>query len=255
MAHYAESLSSDPIQSEIRTCKQTHRLRSVPGRYWEKRACSRGMSLRSHHRFSHRRPGDVGHEEQESVSWKEWHVQKVCASMGSQTYHWGMLIFSIVFNSLISLSNPPLLGPEFYFKMSLLTELCKKDRKDQENTENYGWRRRKHETVTEWNLFKNGRNWKNYYQGEATKPLGRWSHLFNWPRVLSACKCPSIIIFTNIFQMPVCKYTLNIFIMNLENISELMNTPASDSRKSWTLFSFSFKKFRFLHHFHVIARI
>lgn len=162
---------------------------------------------------------------------------------------------SIVFNSLISLSNPPLLGPEFYFKMSLLTELCKKDRKDQENTENYGWRGRKHETVTEWNLFKNGRNWKNYYQGEATKPLGRWSHLFNWPRVLSACKCPSIIIFTNIFQMPVCKYTLNIFIMNLENISELMNTPASDSRKSWTLFSFSFKKFRFLHHFHVIARI
>lgn len=49
----------------------THRLRSVPGRYWENRECSSGMSLRSHHRFSHRSPGDAGHDEQDSVSWKE----------------------------------------------------------------------------------------------------------------------------------------------------------------------------------------
>lgn len=62
------TLSIDHFQSKIRLCKQTHRLRSVPGMYWEKRACSSGMSLRSHHRFSHRRPGDVGHDEQESVS-------------------------------------------------------------------------------------------------------------------------------------------------------------------------------------------
>lgn len=199
MAHYAESLSIDPFQSEIRTCKQTHRLRSVPGRYWEKRACSRGMSLRSHHRFSHRRPGDVGHEEQESVSWKEWHVQKVCVSMCSQTYHWGTLIFSIVFNSLISLSNPPLLGPEFYFKMSLLTELCKKARQNQENTWKLWVKRKKTwncsrvETVQEWmkleKLLPRGSN----------KTSWKMKSLFNWPRVLSDCKCPNIVIFTNIF--------------------------------------------------------
>lgn len=171
MAHYAESLSSDPFQSEIRTSKQTHRLRSVPGRYWEKRACSRGMSLRSHHRFSHRRPGDVGHEEQESVSWKEWHVQKVCASMGSQTYHWGTLIFSIVFNSLISLSNPPLLGPEFYFKMSLLTELCKKARKDQENT----WKLWKKEKTWNCDRVESGQEWK-----KLEKLLPRGSNKTSW---------------------------------------------------------------------------
>ena len=72
-AHWTRNHSPVTSQTPGLTvgARGTHRLRSVPGRYWENRECSSGMSLRSHHRFSHRSPGDAGHDEQDSVSWKE----------------------------------------------------------------------------------------------------------------------------------------------------------------------------------------
>lgn len=42
---------------------------SEPGVYCDMRECSSGMRRRSTHLFSQRSPGDVGQDEQDSVSW------------------------------------------------------------------------------------------------------------------------------------------------------------------------------------------
>lgn len=46
-----------------------HLQESDPGVYCDMRECSSGMRRRSTHLFSQRSPGDVGQEEQDSVSW------------------------------------------------------------------------------------------------------------------------------------------------------------------------------------------
>lgn len=47
-----------------------HLQESEPGLYCDRREWSSGIRRRSTHRFSHRSPGDVGQEEQDSVSWR-----------------------------------------------------------------------------------------------------------------------------------------------------------------------------------------
>lgn len=67
-----------------------HLQTSEPGMYCDNRECNRGIRRRSTHLFSHRSPGEVGQDEQDSVSCNsvKGNLERIyfCVSVKSYTY-------------------------------------------------------------------------------------------------------------------------------------------------------------------------